>query len=76
MAAYEFKRAETGSLVAEDVEILNVLGLSVVGEIVAEDPNGYFVRVSQEGGQEYFIPRSSVIMITARSRKVGGTVGA
>lgn len=69
--SYEFKNYAT--LAGEDVEIVTALGLNIEGEVVAVDEAGYYVRVSKEGGQEYFVPKAVVVMISAKSRKVGGS---
>jgi phage gp45-like len=69
--SYEFK--DYATLAGEDVTLVIVGGDEIEGEIVAVDDGGYYVRVSKEGGQEYYISKPMVVVIQARSRKVGGS---
>lgn len=71
--SYEFKDHNT--MAGEDVVILTLTGMEVKGEVVADTEFGYYVRVTQEGGQEYYVPKSTVLLVTAQSRKVGGSNG-
>jgi hypothetical protein len=57
-------------LVGEDVDLLLQPGNSIQCEILAEAGAGYYVRVPNEGGQEYFIPANQVVLIKAMSRKI------
>lgn len=57
-------------LVGEDVEVLLVSAASVQCEILAEAKGGYYVRVPEEGGQEYFLPANQIHMVKAMSRNI------
>lgn len=69
--AYEFKSHTT--LVAEEVTVLTTIGVERNIEIVAETTDGYYCRDTEDEGQEFWFPKSTIVLIKARSRHLVGT---